>query len=112
MKSESVSHLQLRSTLCDPIDCIPPDFSVHGVPQARILEWAAISFSGDLPDPGIEPESLRSPALAGSFFTTSATWEVTSHYKNCVCNEDLCNTKKPFVSHFCGSPDTFIGLHF
>ena len=34
---------------------------------------------GDLPDPGIEPPSLTSPALAGGFFTTSATWQV--HYK-------------------------------
>ena len=31
--------------------------------------------SGDLPHPGIEPTSLRSPALAGGFFTTRATWE-------------------------------------
>ena len=31
---------------------------------------------GDLPDPGIEPVSLMAPALAGGFFTTSATWEV------------------------------------
>ena len=30
---------------------------------------------GDLPDPGIEPASLLSPALAGSFFTTNTTWE-------------------------------------
>ena len=30
---------------------------------------------GDLPDPGIEPVSLMSPALAAGFFTTSATWE-------------------------------------
>ena len=30
---------------------------------------------GDLPHPGIEPESLQSPALAGGFFTTTATWE-------------------------------------
>ena len=30
---------------------------------------------GDLPDPGVEPESLMFPALAGGFFTTSATWE-------------------------------------
>ena len=30
---------------------------------------------GDLPDPGIEPESLMFPALAGGFFITSATWE-------------------------------------
>ena len=33
---------------------------------------------GDLPDPGMEPESLRSPTLAGRFFTTSATWEICS----------------------------------
>ena len=31
--------------------------------------------SGNLPDPGIESESLMSPALAGGFFTTSTTWE-------------------------------------
>jgi len=31
--------------------------------------------TGDLPDPGIEPMSLVSPALAGGFFSTSATWE-------------------------------------
>ena len=37
-----------------------PGFSVHGIFQARVLEWVAISFSGDLPDPGIE---LSSPAL-------------------------------------------------
>ena len=40
-----------------------------------MLEWAVISFSGDLPDPGIEPVPLASPALAGRFFTTSTTWE-------------------------------------
>ena len=43
--------------------------------QARILEWTAISYYGDLPDPGIEPVSLTSPALAGRFFITSATQE-------------------------------------
>ena len=35
---------------------------------------------GDLPDPGIEPVSLLSPALAGGFFTTSATWEAHKVY--------------------------------
>ena len=34
---------------------------------------------GDHPDPGIEPESLTSPALASGFFTTSATWEAPLH---------------------------------
>ena len=32
-------------TLCDPMDCSPPGSSVHGIFQARILEWVAISFS-------------------------------------------------------------------
>ena len=39
--------------------------------------WSGLPFPtpGDLPDPGIKPASLRSPALAGRFFTTNATWE-------------------------------------
>ena len=39
--------------------------------------WSGLPFPspGDLPDPGIKPESLRSPALTGGFFTTSITWE-------------------------------------
>ena len=51
----------------DSMDCSPPHSSVHGILQARILEWAAIPFSRGLPNPGIEP---RPPALAGRFFTT------------------------------------------
>ena len=35
---------------------------------------------GDLPDPEIEPVSLMSPALAGGFFTTSATWEALRYH--------------------------------
>ena len=41
----------------------------------RILEKVSRSSSRDLPNPGIEPASLMSPALAGGFFTTSTTWE-------------------------------------
>ena len=37
--------LQLCLTLCDPIDGSPPSSSVHGISQARVLEWAAIAFS-------------------------------------------------------------------
>ena len=36
---------QVCLTLRDPMDCSPPGFSVHGILQARILEWVAISFS-------------------------------------------------------------------
>jgi len=40
------------------MDHSPPGFSVHGILQARILEWLPFPFPGDLPDSGIEPESL------------------------------------------------------
>ena len=36
--------LQSCLTLCDPIDCSPPGSSVHGIFQARVLEWGAIAF--------------------------------------------------------------------
>ena len=44
MKSES-EITQSCLTLCDPVDCSPPGSSAHGILQARILEWVAISFS-------------------------------------------------------------------
>ena len=44
----------------DPMDCSLSGSSVHGIFQARVLEWIAISSPRDLPDPGIEPGS---PAL-------------------------------------------------
>ena len=50
---------ELCPTLCDPVNYSPPASSVHGIFKARILEWVAIPFSRDLPNPGIEP---RSPA--------------------------------------------------
>ena len=47
-------------TLCNPIDCSLPGSSFRGIFQAIVLEWIAISFSGDLPNPGLE---AGSPAL-------------------------------------------------
>ena len=44
-------------TLCNPMDCSTPGSPDRGVLQARILEWVAIPFSGDLPNPEIEPGS-------------------------------------------------------
>ena len=58
--------LQSSLSLCEPMDCSPPGCSVHGILQARIFEWLPISLSRDLPNLGIEPSSLKSPALAGS----------------------------------------------
>ena len=54
-------------TLFDRVDCSLPGFSVHGILQARMLEWVTISFSRDLPDPGIKPGS---PALEADTITS------------------------------------------
>ena len=54
------------------MDCSLAGSSDHGILQARIMEWVAISFPGDLPDPGIEPPVSQ---IAGSFFTNWATGE-------------------------------------
>ena len=64
--------------LISPMDCSPPGSSVRGILQARILEWVAMPPAGDLPNSGIKPMSLMSPALADGFFTTSTTWEAPS----------------------------------
>ena len=70
------------------MDCKLPGSSVHGILQARILEWVAMPYllqgifpvqGWDLPSPGMEPASLSSPALAGRFFTTNPTWEAPPH---------------------------------
>ena len=63
------------------MDCILPDSAVHGILQARILEWAAFPPLGDLPNPGIEPAS---PALqVGSL--------LLSHRKTLKMTQTLIN---------------------
>ena len=52
------------------MECSLPGSSVHGISQARILEWVVISFSRESSHPGIEPISLMFPVLEGRFFTT------------------------------------------
>ena len=70
--SASVSvYILSQVQLCNPVNCSPPGFSLHGIFQARILEWVAISYSGDLPNLGMKPTSLASPALAGRFLNTA-----------------------------------------
>ena len=82
--------LQSCPTLCDPMDCSPPGSSLHGILQARILEWVAMRTSRDLPNPGIEPTSLKSPALTGGFFTTSITWEAPIWNSVCMLSHFSC----------------------
>jgi len=58
--------IQSCLTLCHPMDCSPPGFSVHGISQRRILECVAVSFSRGSSHSGIKLVSLTSPALASS----------------------------------------------
>ena len=53
-------------TLCDPMNCSPPNSSIHRILQGRILEWLPFPSPGDLPHSGVEPES---PELQADFFT-------------------------------------------
>ena len=57
-------------TLCDLMDCSPPGSSVHGISQARILEWVAISFSRGSSQPRDQTQVYL---IAGRFFTIWAT---------------------------------------
>ena len=61
-------------TLCDPTDCSPPGSSIHGILQARILEWVAIPFSR-----GSSWPMNPSLYIAGRFFTIWATTEAVLH---------------------------------
>ena len=62
---------KMCSTLRDPMDYSRPGSSVHGISQARILEWIAFPSPEDLPDPRIEPTS---PELQVDSLPL-ATWE-------------------------------------
>ena len=94
-----LSHVRLPATLWT-VACQAP--LSMGILQARILEWVLQSFS--LPNPGIYPASLTSPALADRFFTTRAIREVPIHLY--ICSETnhraliLCQTLiKEIQSH-------------
>ena len=81
MNKEAVVHIyngilwtvlvaQSCPTLCNPTNCSPPSFSVHGILQTRILEWISIPFSRRTSQP--RDQTLVS-CLAGRFFTVWAT---------------------------------------
>ena len=86
-------------TLCDPIDCSPPGSSVHGIFQARMLEWVAISFSRGTSQPR---DRTWVSCIVGRRFTVWATREapktlyITSQRKVLVWYFQR-NNQKPFT---------------
>ena len=76
MTTACAESLQSCPTLCDPMDCSPLGSSVHGILQAKILEWVACPSPGNLPNLGTEPVSLMPCVLASRLLTPDATREV------------------------------------
>ena len=88
-------------TLCDPTDCSLPGSSVHGISQARVLEWAAISFSRGSSQPR---NQTWVSCTAGRFLTNWATRE--SHHTHSVTQ--LYFNDKTFSSPDSPFPDSVI----
>ena len=71
------SHIWFLVTLCTTAHQAPLSM---GFSRQECLSGLLCPPPGDLPDPGIEPASLKPPELAGGFFTTSATWEARQYH--------------------------------
>ena len=71
---------QFCPTLCDPMDCSLPGSSIHGIFQARILEWVAISFSRRSSQTRDWTQVFCTAGVLLFFFTSWATREAHSHH--------------------------------
>ena len=74
VRAKSLSQVRL----CDPMGCGPPGSSVHGILQARTLEWVAMPASRGS-SRSRDQTHVSSPALAGGFFATSTTWRALNN---------------------------------
>ena len=70
------------SDCCSPMDCSPPGSSVHGIFQANLLEWIAISFSRGYSRPR---DRTRVSCIVGRFFTD---WRMESENESCLVVSD------------------------
>ena len=98
-------HAYSRPSLLDSVSCSPPVSSVHGI------YWSGLPFPspGYLPDLGIKPASLTSPALAGRFFTTSATSEAPTPWNcmDCVAHQAPLSMEFSRQEYWSGLPCPF-----
>ena len=86
-----VNHVCLFSrvqSFCDPMDCSPPGSSVHGIFQARILEYVAISSSRGSSQPTDQTHVSCVSFIAGGFFTT----EPPKKPQSCVSLPNSCES--------------------
>ena len=94
--------IQLCLTLCDPMDCSLPGSSVHGIFQARILEWGAISFSGGS---SLPRDWTRVSHIVGRCFTVWATREAQTTRKSNIIyaspDQPICLLSCDFAWKMC-----------
>ena len=83
------THAQSCLILCNHMNYIPPGFSAHGIPQARILGSVAIPFCRVPSPPRDWIPSLTAPALAGRFLTINTSWETLVHLKLTQCHMSI-----------------------
>ena len=89
--SESESAVaQSCPTLCDPVDCSPPGSSVHGILQARILEWVAISYSRGSSQPR---DWTQVSCIAGRRFNLWGTREALHSWIRRLSSEVHCTCR-------------------
>ena len=87
-----------ESILCNPMDCSPPGSSLHGILQARILEWVAISFSRGSSQPR---DRTWVSCITGRFFTIWAIRE--AQFKVINDNFKISDTNRYLKIQNCGS---------
>ena len=98
--------LQRCPTLCNPVDSSPPGSSVHGDSPGKDTGVGCHALlQRGLPNPGIQPVVLRSPALAGGFFTTNHHLGSPPFFLK-VCKEQAVNFSE-LSSHVGASQDTW-----
>ena len=96
---------QLCPTLCHSMDCSLPVSSIHGILQARILEWVAIAFSRGASWPR---DRSQVSYTTGGFFTIWATWGVAVFFN--VSNNVYCDTVYNSLNYSCLGNSTERGL--
>ena len=93
---------QLCPTLCDSVDSSPPVSSVHGILQARILEWVAMPFSRGSSQP---EDQTQVSCIAGRFFTIWAIREAL-HIGSCIKSLVILDS-----THMCKSEKRAVNLY-
>ena len=90
MKGKSESEVaQSCPTHSDPMDCSPPGSSIHGIFQARVLEWGAIAFSVLRNEYTTKNTSLSSP-MSDVYMMRGTLDDLRSGRKEGITNENMC----------------------